>query len=156
LVKLTAFSCPPRWRGQEKERSQFTLSDELKQILVGLLLGDLFVNKRHINARLSFKQGVVHIDYLMHLYELFKIYCSSAPKILNPAPYKRTGKVYKVIYFITHSLPCFNELYHLFYTAEGKQVPLNIFDLLTPLGLAYWICDDGSFKKSERAIILCT
>ena len=30
--------------------------------------------------------------------------------------------------------------------SEGKKiVPLNIGELLTALGLCYWICDDGSF-----------
>jgi hypothetical protein len=35
-------------------------------------------------------------------------------------------------------------------------VPANIFELLTPLSLAYWICDDGSWSKLQRLIILCT
>nr|QVG61544.1 hypothetical protein [Rhizoctonia sp.] len=30
-----------------------------------------------------------------------------------------------------------------FIWTEKKIVPGNIADLLTPLGLAYWICDDG-------------
>ena len=48
------------------------------------------------------------------------------------------------------------QLYDLFYPNGQKVVPANIAELLTPLSLAYWICDDGSFKKSERAVILCT
>ena len=138
------------------ERSQFTLSDELKQILVGLLLGDLYAIKRYTNARLRFKQGIVHKDYLMHLYEIFSDYCSTAPKINNPAPDKRTGTVYKGIYFNTKSLPCFNELYNLFYPEGVKVVPSNIFELLTPLGLAYFISDDGTFTNSSKIVKLCT
>ena len=42
------------------EKSQFTLSDELKQILVGLILGDLHINKQPKNVRLMFKQGIVN------------------------------------------------------------------------------------------------
>jgi hypothetical protein len=37
-----------------------------------------------------------------------------------------------------------------------KVVPLNIDELLTPLGLCYWICDDGSFCKRDKAITLNT
>ena len=29
-------------------------------------------------------------------------------------------------------------------------------ELLTPLGLAYWICVDGSFDKRDRALVLST
>jgi len=74
------------------ERSQFTLSDKLRQILVGLLLGDLYAQKQksYANARLFFQQGLVHEDYLLHLYELFKTYSSQAPKITNLPPDKRT------------------------------------------------------------------
>jgi hypothetical protein len=53
-------------------------------------------------------------------------------------------------------LPCFNELLELFYADGKKVIPNNIGDLLTPLGLAYWICDDGSFCKRYRIVILNT
>jgi hypothetical protein len=132
------------------ERSQFTLSDELRQILVGLLLGDLCGQKQktYVNARLFFAQGLVHEDYLLHLYELFKTYSSQAPKITHSSPDKRTGKVYSHIRFFTYSLPCFNELFDLFYLTGKKVVPTNIAELLTPLGLAYWICDDGCWDRN--------
>jgi hypothetical protein len=55
------------------ERSLFSLSADLKAILVGLILGDLNVRKqgRSINAMLCFEQGLVHKDYIFHLYDLF-------------------------------------------------------------------------------------
>lgn len=54
------------------------------------------------------------------------------------------------------ALPCFNEFYELFFMHGPKVVPSNIKELLTPLSLAYWICDDGTFEKKTQAIILCT
>jgi hypothetical protein len=36
------------------------------------------------------------------------------------------------------------------------MVPINIFNLLTPLSLAYWIADDGSWNKVSKYVILCT
>ena len=41
-------------------------------------------------------------------------------------------------------LPCFNVFRELFYLSNVKVVPNNIYDLLTPRGLAFWIMDDGS------------
>ena len=76
------------------------------------------------------------MDYLMHLYGLFKNYCLSAPKIFALLPDKRTGKVYSYVVFRTLSLSCFNDLYKLFYPKGNKIIPLNIGSLLTPLGLA--------------------
>jgi hypothetical protein len=39
---------------------------------------------------------------------------------------------------------------------KKKIVPLNIGELLTPIGLAYWIADEGCFCKSSQRVILCT
>jgi len=44
----------------------------------------------------------------------------------------------------------------LFYPEGAKVLPSNIGELLTPLGLCYWICDDGCFNKRDRAIQLST
>jgi len=97
---------PSRHRLTKAEQSQFTLSDELTEILVGLKLGDLYAEKQTKNVRLVFKQGIVHEDYLMHLYELFQNFCPSVPKLKKQSADLRTGKVYVGIYFNTYSLPC--------------------------------------------------
>lgn len=141
-----------------KERSLFTLSSDLKEIMVGLILGDLFIQKQKTskNVRLEFTQGTVHKEYIHHLYGLFGSYCGMVPKIFSQGPNQITGKIYTSIGFKTYSLPCFNELYGLFYPLGEKIVPQNIGELLTPLGFCYWICDDGSFCQRDRAIILNT
>ena len=121
------------------ERESFSLSKELKDILIGLLLGDLNILKgeKSINAGLRFEQSIIHEDYIRHLYTLFKSYCFSEPVIYTRAPNLKTGVSYSSVRFITCSLPCFNELHELFYPLGKKIIPQNIGDLLTPLGLAF-------------------
>jgi hypothetical protein len=141
----------------QKERLQFTLPPQLDEILIGLLLGDLYMinrSKSISSVILFFTQGLLHKDYLMHLFDLFKIYCNSAPKIPNTRPDKRTGKNYKSVRFYTISLPCFKELYESFYPEGKKIVPSNIGELLTLRGLAYWIADDGYW--CGNGVHLCT
>ena len=58
----------------------------------------------------------------------------------------RTKKIYSALSFTTMQLPCFNEFRELFYVSNVKTVPNNIYELLTPKGLAFWIMDDGSKK----------
>jgi len=128
----------------------------LKEIFVGLLLGDLYGRFRNGNTSFAFKQGVIHQDYIYHLYELFNTYCPSAPKIFRSLPDIRTGKIYSSISFTTYTLPCFNELYNLFYLSGKKVIPKNIGELLTPLSLVYWISDDGSWNKVQRYVSLST
>lgn len=145
-----------RFRLSKAEREALSLTQELKDMLIGLCLGDLNIHKQAVNARLKFSQGIVHKDYLMHLYDLFKIFCGAVPTFYSPSPDNRTGKVYPALSFKTLSLSCFNEFYELFYHDGKKIVPSNIFDLLTPIGLCYWICDDGSFCNRFRVITLST
>ena len=45
-------------------------------------------------------------------------------------------------------LSCFNKYYNLFYSLKSKIVPDDIINLLTPVGLAYWIIDDGSKQNN--------
>jgi hypothetical protein len=142
----------------QAQRSQLSLPQNLQDILVGLILGDLCIRKRKasVNVRLQFEQGLVHEKYLEHLYDLFKTYCPSLPKTTNRPPHKVTCKIYTRVAFNTFSLPCFNYYYDLFYPNGQKVVPLNIGELLTPLSLVYWLCDDGSFHKRDRALVLST
>ena len=94
------------------EKEAFSLSSELTDIIIGLVLGDLNIqkDKRAVNgnARLRFVQGTVHKEYLLEVYELLKDYCSVGPKITTHLPDKKTGIVHSSIRFSTYSLPCFN------------------------------------------------
>jgi hypothetical protein len=47
-------------------------------------------------------------------------------------------------------------LYNSYYVDRKKVIPSNIADLLTPLDLAYWIADDGSWNKVSKYVNLCT
>jgi len=64
------------------------------------------------------------------------------------------GIKYVGVEFFTRALPCFTELFHLFYVNGIKIVPLDIFNLLTPLGLAFWIMGDGAIRN--MGLVLCT
>nr|QWC53687.1 LAGLIDADG homing endonuclease [Rhizoctonia solani] len=140
---------------QKSDKKALLVTQELKEILIGLLLGDLYAQKQKasINARLQFKQSTIHKDYLLHLHDLFKEYCGSNPKT---SFISLKEKIHGSMRFYTYSLPCFNEFYNLFYFEGKKFIPTNIGSLLTLLGLAYWICDDGSFYKSTKTVVLCT
>lgn len=134
------------------ERAEFNLSDQTRQVLVGILLGDAHIQIRSnssINARLKYTQSIVHKEYFDHIYELFKHYTTESflPYYLSQ-PHTITQKNSNSWTFVTMSLPCFKLYRDLFYNSDGvKIVPENIGDLLTPIGLAYWVMDDGSKLK---------
>ena len=95
------------------------------------------------NIRLRFDQSIIHSNYLYFLYELFKDYTLTPPKSTNRKSDKCTGKIYNSLIFKTRMLPCFNYLWDLFYKDRKKIIPFNIKDLLTEVGLAFGIMDDG-------------
>jgi len=119
--------------------------DPLFDITVGLMLGDLSAVKRNPNsmAVLKFCQSYKHLDYLIHLYDLFSLYVSSSPRVYE---INRSSDSYLQVSFKTLSFPFFDQLYLLFYDPifRKKIVPENIGNLLTPLGLSYWFSDDGA------------
>ena len=134
------------------------LSIVLTEIIIGLMLGDLFAEKRtpNSNTRLQFKQSIKNKVYIEHLYSIFKDYCNSEPKIttsIDQRPGKKDSNI--SIKFWTQSLPCFNQFRELFYDELGtKYIPSNLDELITPRSLAYWAMDDG--YKSGKGFYFCT
>lgn len=135
------------------DRSKFIIESPLNEILIGLLLGDGHVQKRSLNgnSRFMFGQSSLrshHLNYFKYVLNLFKPYLSETFK-LKEKTFKdnRTNNTYKSVNFATLSLPCFNQYKTLFYQNNKKIVPINIQELLTPIGLSYWIMDDGSIQN---------
>jgi len=129
--------------------------DPLFDITIGLMLGDLSAVKRYPNsmAVLKFCQSYKHLDYLIHLYDLFSLYVSSPPRVYE---INRSSGSYLQVSFQTFSFPFFDQLYLLFYDpiSGKKKIPENIGNLLTPLGLSYWFMDDGA--KAGSGLFLHT
>lgn len=123
------------------ERAKILMPGETKEILVGLILGDAHIAKRSstANARLMFAQtAVLHKEYFDLVLNLFLPFCvdnyTHQSKIFVD---KRTNRSYCSISFTSMQLPCFNEYWEMFYNSNVKKVPDNIYELLTPRGLAH-------------------
>ena len=143
---------------RKSSKFDLNLSMDLEEIIIGLMLGDLFAEKikPRSNTRLQFKQSIKNEVYIDHLYSLFNNYCSSSPKITTSID-KRPGKreINESKKFLTLSLPCFNKFRELFYDSKGvKFIPNNLEDFITAKSLAYWIMDDG--YKTTSGFYLCT
>ena len=123
------------------DRALIIMPDEIKDIIVGILLGDAHIVRRSstANSRLVYAQtAVAHKEYFYYVLSFFITFCT---KDYNPQSKtvrdNRTKKIYSAISFTTMQLPCFNVFRELFYLSNVKVVPNNIYDLLTPRGLAF-------------------
>jgi len=132
-------------------RAAIRLTSFIKDVIVGLLLGDAWLQKLNSNqnTRLGFAQsGKEEKDeYFRHVLSLLSGLCTPTmvPYVKN---FFTNGTPCISISFWTMRLPCLNLLHSLFYVNGIKVVPSIIFELLTPLGLAFWIMDDGSKQNT--------
>ena len=119
------------WEMREK-----SLASLQKEFLVGTLLGDgcLLWTTRGYCFRAH--HGAKQKKYIEWKYTIMK-------ELVNTPPKQSCGSYY----FRTVSNPVFSEYRQIFYRGDRKIVPDNLGDLLSPLGLAVWIMDDGSRDK---------
>lgn len=126
------------------------LSQELKDISIGMILGDASIQRPFKEAFIKFEQGYKQKEFIDHLFLLYNSFCPTEQVKIRTQPTNRS--IIKSYYFRTYALPQFSELYSLFFSekiVEGSKKKKSIFDnlirkKLTPQGLAYWIMCDGS------------
>jgi LAGLIDADG DNA endonuclease family len=66
----------------------------MQSVIVGLLLGDAWLEKTKINARFRFEQSHIRTEFFMDVYKYFVLYCKKEPRLRERFD-KRTNKVYK-------------------------------------------------------------
>ncbi|PIU14821.1 hypothetical protein COT20_02455 [bacterium (Candidatus Gribaldobacteria) CG08_land_8_20_14_0_20_39_15] len=138
-------------RSKEVENYKLTLklNPRQKEILVGVLLGDGHLERLYTPtlARLKIEHSLKQKDYVHWLYQEFKNWVRSEPKIKQV---KIFGKIYFNYGFCTHGHRLLGNFHTKFYKNKIKIVPCDISDLLTPLNLAVWFMDDGSIKSNRH------
>lgn len=84
------------------DKKQYQLTPEQKETIIGIMLSDgsLERKKANHNTRLRIDQSYpVQEKYVICLYNIFKPLVSKGPVINVRKPDKRTGKIYKSMFF---------------------------------------------------------
>lgn len=153
------------WRDGHHVNSQYwrnrklltpMLTPQLFEIALAMVLTDAsmyFINKQ---ACLKIEQGWQQIDFVDHLFSLFKAYCMQlAPWVrMNKDPNSpRYGKI-KSHSFKTFSHATFTAIYELLYVNGRKTLPHGVITAhINALGLAYMCMADGSLQKSNAMVL---
>jgi hypothetical protein len=131
-----------------------------KSVIVGLVLGDgcIHLNKkntRSVNAGFFFHQSLSHLPFFLQVWSSLGHYCRCIPSL---AIRNRKGTITYTLVLTTRVYPCLTELYYLFYPQGEKVIPkTEIWDLLTPVALAYLISGDGyNIDKRTGGLAICT
>lgn len=116
------------------------LTSLIKQILVGLLLGDGNIRKPtpNSNPQIQYNQGFVHLNHMLIMFFLLSSIVTHLPSLVQ----RRDLTVY--LHLDTRCLACLIPLYELFIVEGKKRIPVTISNWLTPVSLAFWAMDDGS------------
>nr|YP_009568458.1 hypothetical protein [Drechslerella brochopaga]QBL02539.1 hypothetical protein [Drechslerella brochopaga] len=138
----------------KQERNMIKLPSFQYSVVVGLILSDgwLSNSNRSVNFNFFFKQSLNKFKYLFFVFNILSHYCTSFPFLTIST--RLSIKSYGLEFF-TRALPCFSELYSLFYPNGTKIVPQNIYDLLTPAALAHFIMGDGA-AQPHGGLVICT
>ena len=136
-----------------QERNKIALTKKQKDIILGTLLGDGYLNKRGTNIRLQLVHGPEQAEYIKFKYDNLKNICTERGlkfETFNDK-YSPTGKKH-CWNFYTHKHEYLEFLYEKIYPNNKKQISEEILEKLTPLSLAIWLCDDGSLQKRKGKI----
>jgi recombination protein RecA len=140
----------------EKLKDNIKLTQNQREILVGLMLGDghLETQNNGKTFRLKIGHSTAQTKYVNWLYKQFEEWVLTPPQEKQVAT---GGKHFVNIWFNTISHASFRFYGQQFYRDGKKVVPKMINKLLTPKSLAIWFMDDGSLKSKEhKALILNT
>jgi len=135
----------------EGYKKSLKLTKQQREVIVGLMLGDghLESQDKGRTYRLKVEYSAVQKEYVDWLFEIFKDWVRTPPQL--KIKIRPSGFAVKTIYFQTYSHGALRFYGHQFYSKEGKKViPKIINKLLTPLALAIWFMDDGSWKSENH------
>lgn len=124
------------------------LTEEQKDILIGCILGDAYIEKK---GKIQLEQGVAQEQYIQWKYKKLQS-ISYGPPTMVVHHDKRNGKDTIAYRFWTRQF--FREWRERFYPNGKKVFPADL-TVLTPLSMAVWYMDDGCLAE-HRHIILST
>lgn len=148
------------------------ISSKTLEIITGELLGDGHIRKSTNNsARLEFTFSSKILSYVNYLkFNVLSEICTDS----SPTPWPKNNPTQ--YWFSSINLPILKELHEQWYILnppylrEGahndntslnknkyiKILPNNIYDLLTPRGIAHWFMGDGYYHTHKDTIVFCT
>lgn len=132
----------------ENYKQSLELSKKQRELIVGLLLGDGHLETANGRTyRLKVEHSIKQREYVDWLYQEFKPWVRQKPKAKNHAI---NDKVLISYWFTTYSSAKLRFYAQQFYVNKKKIMPKLIGKLLSPLALAVWFMDDGSWKSNHH------
>lgn len=137
------------------------LSQEQKEAIIGMILGDASLQKQSKagDYRLKYDLTAKNRLYAEHIIELLNGYVITELK--HRFRLNKNNNIIEGVWFQTISHKEFNFFSELFINKLGKKsISKNLIkNYLTPRGLAYWFMDDGGkldYSSKSKGIVFNT
>ncbi len=158
FTRSAEIPCPVAYK-QIRHEFRVDIREDINQILLGSLLGDaslsLYSNSK--NAAYCCSHSPKQKDYLFWkakiLTKLFKVNVT----------FRKNGPKHWLYRLRTNNSPILtslHRLYYVHYTKPGRRwrkiINPAALSHLTPLGLAIWYCDDGTYYVRDKSCALST
>ena len=134
------------------------LNKETMVIITGSLLGDGCISRNKYRHRYEVERKYEDIEYSKWLYDILKSDIKGLNHIVRERERRMNGYVFKSKMCRIYS-KYYNEmtvLRHMFYKDNIKYISDNILEYITPLSMAVWYMDDGSYDINRFTIQLRT
>ena len=140
-----------------KEAYPPNLTSREREILIGMILGDAFVEEGKTGlARIQVSHSLKQKEYLYWKFRELRRWVKGKPHLIAHRD-KRFDKTYQRIRFSTIFHPLFRWFREKFYRGKRKIIPKDIEKILvSPLSLAVWYMDDGKKRPDCRGAYLDT
>ena len=143
-----------------KNYKPLIIENDLKQLLIGSLLGDgcfCSVGKNAKNKCLSIAHSEKQTEYLLYKHNILAKYNLASSIIHYDINNSRYIKNIKGNRFRSKLHPIFTEIRERYYDKQGhKRVQYNFIKDIDSLGLAIWYMDDGYVTKNSCIISTCS
>lgn len=137
-----------RLKKLEEYKKQLKFTNEQRELIVGLLLGDGHLETQNNQTyRLKVEHSIKQKNYVDWLYQNFSKWINQLPKARIKDSF---GKELTSYGFTTYSSGLLRFYAQQFYFGKKKVMPKMIGKLLSPKALAIWFMDDGSWKSDRH------
>lgn len=129
-------------KANPKKFPKHSITPEQHQILIGTLLGDGSLTKRHTNTRIDFAHTTKQKEWFLWKFEKLKPFVWDYKERIYTK--ERYNSPINEIRAKSRVHPLLNPYYVAFYSNGKKVIPRELVQQMNPLGLAVWFMDDGS------------
>jgi hypothetical protein len=150
-------------KNQENKKLYSLLSCQTKSILVGSILGDGSLKKKskgpNTNANFAMKHSIKQKDYFMWKRNQICLEISANIDVWKQTDKAPSGTMVDKLRYQSGARPSLTYLHDLVHKGSIKgeyRIRRKFLNMLTPLSLAIWWCDDGSLVSNTRQGVFCT